>query len=603
MQSQSTDNIRIGCAAAFWGDTVTAAYQLVHQGSIDYLVFDYLAEITMSLLAKAREKDPQLGYATDFVDRVMTPLLGEIAQKGIKVISNAGGVNPGACAHLLRERIQAAGLTLKVAVIEGDDLQERMTQWQQEGLREMFDDRPFPAQTTSINAYLGATPIRDALQAGADIVISGRIVDSALTLGPLMHEFGWRSDDYDRLAAGSLAGHLIECGAQCTGGNFTDWASIPGYENMGFPVAECSADGRVVISKPEGTGGLVNVHTVGEQLVYEIGDPAAYLLPDVSCDFRQVRLSQIAPDRVLVEGARGYAPSGSYKVCATYRDGYRVSASFMLAGIDARAKGERTAQALLRKVEQVLRSRGAPGFEESLVEILGSEWTYGPHGRLPHSREVIVRISARHRIREALMFLASEIAQAATAMAPGITGIVGGRPKVAPVVRLYSFLLDQKHLQPRCTIDGQTLQLTLPRPAAGAPQAEPLPPGPSLSAGEDCIELPLVQLALARSGDKGDHSNIGVIARHPDYLPYLRSALTEQAVHDWFAHVLDEQRGRVQRFELRGLHAFNFLLEHALGGGGIASLRSDPQGKAYAQQLLDMPVRLPRSLYRPGVQA
>ena len=603
MKEKGKDHLRIGCAAAFWGDTNTAAYQLVRHGDIDYLVFDYLAEITMSILAKAREKDPGHGYATDFVDRVMTPLLAEIAERQIKVISNAGGVNPRACAQVLQERVDAAGLNLKIAVIEGDDLMPDLAQWRQRQVQEMFDARAFPDALTSMNAYLGATPIRDALRAGADIVITGRIVDSALTLGPLMHEFDWASDDYDRLAAGSLAGHLIECGAQCTGGNFTDWESIPGYENMGFPIAECRADGQIVLCKPEKTGGRVTVHTVAEQLVYEIGDPASYLLPDVICDLRAVTLTQIDADRVLVQGARGRAPSGQYKVCATYRDGYRVSASFMLAGREARAKGQRSAEAILKKVRHVLTTRGAPDFDETLIELLGSEWTYGPHGHQQDSREVIVRISARHRLREALLFLASEIAQAATGMAPGITGIIGGRPKVAPVIRLYSFLADVEHIHPSYTIGATTTATHLPQARASAVPPAALPLGATAEVVNDGVSVPLITLALARSGDKGNHSNIGVIARHPAYLPYLRAALSETAVAAYLQHLLDGPHSRVTRYELPGLHAFNFLLENALGGGGIASLRSDPQGKAYAQQLLDMPVSIPRALLQPGESA
>ena len=603
MKEKDKEHLRIGCAAAFWGDTNTAAYQLVRHGDIDYLVFDYLAEITMSILAQARAKDPRLGYATDFIDRVMTPLLPEIAERGIKVISNAGGIHPRACADALQERIDAAGLTLKIAVVDGDDLMPDLAQWRQRDIREMFDARPFPDELTSMNAYLGATPVRDALDAGADIVITGRIVDSALTLGPLLHEFNWASDDYDRLAAGALAGHLIECGAQCTGGNFTDWESIPGYENMGFPIAECRADGQVIICKPNKTGGRVTVHTVAEQLVYEIGDPASYLLPDVICDLRAVTLTQVDSDRVLVQGARGRAPSGQYKVCATYRDGYRVSASFMLAGREARAKGQRSAEAILKKVRHVLTTRGAPDFDETLIELLGSEWTYGPHGQQQDSREVIVRISARHRLREALLFLASEIAQAATGMAPGITGIVGGRPKVAPVIRLYSFLADAADIHPRYSIGTLTQSSDLAAPPKVATPPIPMLAGASIAASADTVSVPLIRLALARSGDKGNHSNIGVIARQPDYLPYLRAALSEAAVTAYLQHLLDGAHSRVTRYELPGLHAFNFLLENALGGGGIASLRADPQGKAYAQQLLDMPILIPRSLLPSGEPA
>ncbi|XP_061664960.1 uncharacterized protein lratb.1 isoform X2 [Syngnathoides biaculeatus] len=590
--------VRIGCASGFWGDTATSVPQLVHGGKLDFLVFDYLSEITMSLLTAAKAKAPNLGYAPDFVQAALAPSIHDIHGKGVRVVSNAGGVNPLACAAAIREVVKKAGLDLKVAVVTGDDLMPHRSSLLEVKMADDGSTRALPKTLHSANAYLGASPIRRCLDLGADVVVTGRCVDSALALGPLLHAFGWGKGDLDLLAAGSLAGHLIECGAQSTGGIFTDWRGVPDWDDIGFPVVECSADGSFILSKPPKTGGLVSFGTAAEQLVYEIGDPRRYVLPDVICDFSRVLIQEV-PDvdggAVKVSGAKGFAPPRDYKVCATYMDGFRATVVCPLGGPRAAEKARRTAESIIKRTRRIFKHLHLDDFTAVNIQVLGAEDTYGANGSDKDVREAVLWLAVRHKEKKALEVFSREIASAGTGMAPGLCGIVGGRPRVSPVLKPLFFYYPKSQLQLDVHMDGQWVESLS---EAGPDTTEQEVPPEGVEEGPDA-ELPggphcytLEELAYARSGDKGDSANIGVIARHAGLFPYLRKHLTSSVVEEYLAHLFPAgTRGAVTRYTLPGINGLNFVLKNSLGGGGVASLRSDPQGKALAQMLLDLKLR------------
>ena len=582
------DQLIIAGASGFWGEAPHATAQLLRYPGLEFLVYDYLAEITMSIMARARMKDPALGYASDFVTDAMAGNLAEIAEKGVKVLSNAGGVNPTACAEALRTAIEAAGLDLKVAVVEGDDLTSRAAEFT--GYREMFDGTAFPdpSKVASVNAYLGAFPVAAALDAGADIVITGRCADSALVLAACIHRFGWAPGDHDRLAAGSLAGHLLECGPQSTGGNFTDWELSGDIAEIGYPVAIVDAEGNFDITKPDGTSGIVSRSSVGEQMLYEIGDPQAYVLPDVVCDFSHVALEQAGEDRVRITGARGRAPTGRLKVSATFMDGYRAGFVFQFNGRKAREKARVFAEAGLKRARTRLKELGAPDYSETAIEFFGGN----PGGK--GDEEICVKAAVRHADARAVGLFLKEITGCALATPPGLHFFTGaGRPKPSPVVRLFSFLIAAGDVPVRVSLDGNDIGYKGTAPALhdDAVPERPAPPRPP--AGADLVTRRLEDLAWARSGDKGNDANIGVMARRSEYLPWIWRSLTDDAIASAFAPYL---QGGVERFFMPGIHGMNIVMHNVLGGGGVASLRNDAQGKAFAQTLLALPIALPAIL-------
>ena len=587
--------VKIGCWAAFWGDTDRALPQLLTVPDVHYLVSDYLSEITMALLARAQAKDPSAGYIPDAI-AALTPVLGEISRRDIKIVTNAGALNPEACADALRRVIAEAGLSLKVAAVSGDNLLPRVGELVDGSARDMFTGEIIPVKLTSLNAYIGAFPIAQALSGGADIVVAGRCVDAAVVIGPLIHEFGWTETDYDLLAAGALAGHIIECGPQCTGGNHTDWQSVPGWDNMGYPLAAVTADGVIEVSKPEGTGGLISPASVGEQIVYEIGDPGAYLLPDVTCDWRDVTIEQAGDNLVTVKGARGSAPTTTYKATCTTTDGFRVITTAMFAGIEAAGRARRAGYATVSRATRLMQVDGFQAPTEVSVEVIGAGATSADIS-LRAADEVVVKVALRHPDKAALEIFSKEFATMGI-VAQGLTGLFAGRPRVAPVFRIYHLLVAKADVPIMIVTDDARVTANVfagdPNAVTATPQmAEPEKAAPT------GLEVPLKTIAWARSGDKGDKANIGVIARRPEFMDILRQQVTCERVTQIFGHYL---QGPVRRWELGGQNAINILMDAVLGGsGGTSTLRYDPQGKSFAAMLLAMPVRVPMEWDRNGL--
>lgn len=591
-----TKTIRIGGASGYWGESMMATPQLLQVEGMDYLVYDFLAEITMSILARARAAKPEMGYATDFITGVLKPNLREIAEKKVKILTNAGGVNPEACGAAARALIKEAGLDLKVAVISGDDLLDRAQDFA--AMQDMFSgtDCPDPTSLASVNAYLGGFPVAAALDGGADIVITGRSVDSAVTLGACIHAFGWQPHDLDALAGGSLAGHIIECGPQASGGNFTDWHLSGDIAEIGYPFIDIDGAGEFTVMKPEGTSGVVNVGTVSEQMLYEIGDPQAYLLPDVTCDFSEVTIEQTGENQVRVANSKGHTPPSHYKVCATYADGFRAGTMMSFVGLEAAAKAKSFAEAAFTRARNVLRQHNLADYTETSVEVIGDDSQFGAASANPQAREVVLKIAAKHDTQAGAGALLKEISGLGLATPAGLSIFAGSRAKPSPVVRLFSFLLRKDQVSIKLDVDGQTEtfdEATMSGPDENSAPTTPHLPDAPAEAGT--VDVPLVKLAWGRSGDKGNKANIGIIARDGAYLPYIWAALDEDAIRHRFGHFIGDNPS-LARFYLPGSHAMNILIEDALGGGGVASLRNDPQGKAYAQVLLDHPIPIPADL-------
>jgi hypothetical protein len=441
--------VRVASGQGFWGDSLDAPRQQVENGQIDYLMLDYLAEVTMSILQKQKERDPAMGYARDFVG-AMDSVLDAVTDRGVRVIANAGGVNPPACATAIQGVAKKRGKSLRIGVVTGDDLLPRLNELVEQGhaLAHMETGEPLETvrdRVLSANAYIGSKPIVEALSRKAQVVITGRSTDTALTMAPIRFEYGWSDTDYDRLASGIVAGHILECGAQSSGGNCQyDWRNIPDLANVGYPIADAYEDGSFVVTKHPNTGGRVSVQTVSEQLVYEMGDPHGYITPDVIADFSTIHIEDAGPDRVRVFGVKGLPPTDKLKVSIAYRSGYKAVGTLVYAWPDALEKAQLADRILRERLDRLGLS-----FDEILTEFVGASATHGPlagdSGR--NAPEVQLRVGVRSDDRATVERFTREIAPLVLNGPPGVTGFAGGRPKVEEIVAYWPALIDKTVVQ------------------------------------------------------------------------------------------------------------------------------------------------------------
>ncbi len=445
--SEKSKVVRVASGQGFWGDWLEAPRRQVEGGQVDYLMLDYLAEVTMSIVQKQKERDPRMGYARDFIG-AMESVFPAVAKRGVKVIANAGGVNPVACAEAVLEAASGSDVRgdIRIGVVTGDDILARLDTLIEEGhsLANMDTGAPLASireHVVSANVYIGSTPIVEALERGANVVVTGRSTDTALTMAPLRHEFKWAADDWNKLAAGIIAGHILECGAQCSGGNcLHDWRNIPDLANVGYPIAEVSSDGTFIITKHDGTGGRVSVPSVTEQLVYEMGDPNAYITPDVVADFTSIKLEADGENRVKVHGITGAPPTPFLKVSIAYRAGYKAVGSLVYSWPDAMEKAE-----LANKVLRERLDRLGLKFDQVLSEFVGANASHGAlAGDGRDAPEVQYRIGVRGSDRSAVERFTREIAPLVLNGPPSVTGFAGGRPKVEEIVAYWPALLDKR---------------------------------------------------------------------------------------------------------------------------------------------------------------
>lgn len=574
--------LKIGNAGGFWGDDLSALKRQVYGGDLDYITSDYLAEITMGILMKQKLKDKSMGYVYDFLFQ-LEEVIEIVIKKGVKIITNAGGMNPSALALKIREMGEKRGLSFKVAAIDGDDIFNEIESIypEKEDLKNMENDLDFKGvkdKLLSANVYLGVQPVINALESGADIIVTGRVTDTAITLAPMIHEFGWKSNDWDKLSSGVIGGHIIECGSQSTGGNFTDWKDVKLWENIGFPILEVERDGTFTVTKHDGTGGIVTCNSVKEQLLYEMGDPKEYLSPDVIADFTSINIEDVGDNRVKISGITGKPPTKFLKVSASYLEGYKASGSILVGGFHVRQKAKIFKDIFWKKL--------GLDFEKKETELLCRKDS-------DEYNKTILRFSVYDKDKEKIVKFGKEISTLILS-GPAGAAVTGGRPDPRTVIGYWPTLINKELINSRVKIlktDSNEIKETEVTSRTGSEidyknrqDFDKLVSGKQpYKPVKNSKKVFLKDICIARSGDKGDTSNIGVIAKNKVIYKCLKKYLTPDVVKNMFKKVC---KGKVVRYEVKNLLAFNFLLEESLGGGGAKSVYIDAQGKLYAQELL-----------------
>ncbi|HET6963362.1 MAG TPA: acyclic terpene utilization AtuA family protein [Acidimicrobiales bacterium] len=588
----SAGAVRIANCSGFYGDRLAAAREMVDGGPIDVLTGDWLAELTMLILAKNQLRDPASGYARTFVTQ-MEHVMGDCLDRGIKVVSNAGGLSPRGCAAAVAEVADRLGLAPRIAYVEGDDLMPRLEELRAAGvdLRHLETGEPLgdrPVMTA--NAYLGGWGIAEALQRGADIVITGRVTDAALVVGPAAWHHRWKRDDWDALAGAVVAGHVIECGTQATGGNYAFFTEVPGLEHPGFPIAEVEADGSSVITKHPGHGGLVSVGTVTAQLLYEIGSPR-YLNPDVTARFDSIRLSQEGPDRARISGVRGESPPPTTKVSLNYQGGWRSTTTLYLTGLDIDAKADLVERTLWGSFPG-----GREAFDEVDVALLRTD---KPDPQSNEEAAAVLRITVKDRDeRKVGRAFSGRVTEMALASYPGLYG--GGLTAGASAYGVFwPAVVPAELVWQEVVLDGERTVVDPVLPpdppvTAGPPTASPQG-GPEEAAGSagSAVRVPLGRLFGARSGDKGGNANLGVWARSEAAYAWLAGHLTPARLKELLPETAPLA---VERHELPNLLALNFVIVGLLGEGVAANSRQDGQAKSLGEWLRARVVELPESL-------